>query len=170
MKVCQQCGGSLKKAHQKKFCSHSCSAIFNNKGVRRNGSQPRDCLQCGCRLRRSDLTYCSIRCQQDHRRSQIFALIEKGEYLNTPGASRSYKNYLLSHRPHRCEICNTEKWMGKPVSLIMDHVDGNPENNSLENLRLICPNCDAQLPTFKARNKGNGRYFRRKRYSEGKSY
>jgi hypothetical protein len=38
-----------------------------------------------------------------------------------------------------------------------------------ENLRLICPNCDSQLPTFKMRNRGRGRHSRRQRYADGKS-
>jgi len=46
----------------------------------------------------------------------------------------------------------------------MDYIDGNPENNDLKNLRMICPNCDAQLPTYKSKNKGKGRHFRRVRY------
>ena len=44
----------------------------------------------------------------------------------------------------------------------MDHIDGNSENNRLDNLRLICSNCDMQLPTYKAKNKGKGRKDRYK--------
>ncbi len=39
-----------------------------------------------------------------------------------------------------------------------------------ENLSLICSNCDANLPTYKSKNKGNGRHYRRIKYKEGKSY
>ena len=53
---------------------------------------------------------------------------------------------------------------------ILDHVDGDASNNRRENLRLVCPNCDSQLPTFKARNRGNGQAWRRQRYADGKSY
>lgn len=56
------------------------------------------------------------------------------------------------------------------MPLIVDHINGNPEDDRLENLRLVCGNCDMQLPTYKSRNLGNGRAWRRQRYAEGKSY
>lgn len=53
---------------------------------------------------------------------------------------------------------------------MLDHIDGDATNNHRDNLRMVCSNCDSQLPTFKSRNRGNGRHFRRERYAEGKSY
>jgi len=53
---------------------------------------------------------------------------------------------------------------------VLDHIDGDSGHNARSNLRLICPNCDSQLPTYKSRNKGRGRAWRRKRYADGKSY
>ena len=44
-------------------------------------------------------------------------------------------------------------WLGLPLALVLDHVDGDPTNNRRENLRLVCPNCDSQLPTYKSRNR-----------------
>lgn len=52
----------------------------------------------------------------------------------------------------------------------MDHIDGNSDNWSLDNLWLVCGNCDMLLPTYKGKNIGNGRYKRRERYKQGKSY
>ena len=61
-------------------------------------------------------------------------------------------------------------WNGAALALIIDHVDGDATNNRRTNLRLVCPNCDSQLPTFKARNRGSGRHYRRRRYADGQSY
>jgi hypothetical protein len=52
----------------------------------------------------------------------------------------------------------------------MDHVDGDPTNDRLDNLRLVCANCDALLPTYKNKNRGNGREWRRRMYAEGRRY
>ena len=43
----------------------------------------------------------------------------------------------------------------------MDHINGRASDNRRENLRLICPNCDSQLPTYKSRNKNSDRYYYR---------
>ena len=52
----------------------------------------------------------------------------------------------LKHR--RCELCGQgERWRGRPMSLILDHVNGIATDNRLENLRIVCPNCAATLDT-----------------------
>ena len=56
----------------------------------------------------------------------------------------------------RCESCNGTQWEGEPIPLELDHVNGKRDDNRLENLRLICPNCHAQTPTYRGRNIGNG--------------
>ena len=83
---------------------------------------------------------------------------------------RLLKNYLIDSRGHACEVCGISEWMGELAPIELDHTDGNPLNNDLTNLRLICPNCHAQTKTYKGKNKGNGRYFRKERYAAGKSF
>jgi len=54
---------------------------------------------------------------------------------------------------NQCGLCGIEDWQGKPLVMQLDHIDGNNKDNSLKNLRLLCPNCHAQTDTFGTRNK-----------------
>ena len=65
------------------------------------------------------------------------------------------KNRLIAEgiKDAICESCGIgENWNGKDLVLELDHIDGNNTNNSLENLRILCPNCHSQTPTFRGRN------------------
>lgn len=65
---------------------------------------------------------------------------------------RRIKKYNLI--PYKCVICgNTGEWNNKPLTLTLDHINGNRTDNRLENLRYLCPNCDKQQETFGAKNK-----------------
>jgi transposase-like protein len=48
----------------------------------------------------------------------------------------------------RCELCGQDEiWRGRPLALILDHINGVPDDNRLENLRIVCPNCAATFET-----------------------
>lgn len=69
-----------------------------------------------------------------------------------------YKKYFLEEQNHCCAICRMkDEWNGKQLVFILDHIDGNADNNNRDNLRLVCPNCDSQLDTFKSKNKKSAR-------------
>lgn len=54
-----------------------------------------------------------------------------------------------------CFNCKLTTWMDNPIPLELDHIDGNNQNNNLNNLQLLCPNCHALTPNYRGKNKGN---------------
>ena len=56
---------------------------------------------------------------------------------------------------HRCECCELSEWLGEPIPLELDHIDGDHYNNQFENLKILCPNCHAKTPTYRGKNKRN---------------
>lgn len=77
---------------------------------------------------------------------------------NSRIARHSVKSNILRRNliEYRCSCCGIgPEWNGKPMTLILDHINGVNNDNRLENLRFVCSNCDSQLPTYKARNRKN---------------
>ena len=72
--------------------------------------------------------------------------------LNKLRKTRLIREGLLTNL---CAVCGREpEWQGKKLVLVLDHINGIHTDHRLKNLRLVCPNCDSQLPTFCGRNKG----------------
>lgn len=75
-----------------------------------------------------------------------------------------HKNALILERGRRCECCKLETWLDKPITLELEHIDANRKNNTKENLKLLCPNCHSQTPTWRVGNGHKG--WKRKRYTD----
>lgn len=164
-----------KKEIDKKFCDNSCSATFNNK--LRGSDVEIICINCKNDIigtRKSGYVgkhriYCNYKCQREYEKNKRFEKIENGDTsLNTT----QYKKYLIEKYGEKCMKCGWSEvnpYSGN-IPIELEHKDGNSENNSLDNLELLCPCCHSLTPTYKALNKGNGRHKRRERYKNGKSY
>lgn len=72
------------------------------------------------------------------------------------------------YKEYRCEECGINSWMGKDITLQLEHIDGNHSNNNLNNLKILCPNCHSQTSTFAGRNVDHSDAKRRKRVGKAK--
>jgi hypothetical protein len=77
-------------------------------------------------------------------------LVENSNYSRTNLKKRLYNEGILERK---CCLCNQdENWNGMKISLVLDHINGVYNDNRVENLRIVCPNCNAGLDTFAGRN------------------
>lgn len=73
-------------------------------------------------------------------------LVENSNYKSSTLKKRLIKEGL---KEDICEICGcTNIWNNNPLTLQLDHINGNHHDNRIENLRIICPNCHSQTETF----------------------
>lgn len=78
-------------------------------------------------------------------------LIEGSSYCRTWLKARLIASGTLENK---CSECGLEpNWNSKPLVMVLDHINGVSDDNRLENLRLVCPNCNSQTATFSGRNK-----------------
>jgi len=66
------------------------------------------------------------------------------------GSPKNLRKKLLKAglKENSCEKCKNSEWEGLPIPLDLDHIDGDPKNNLLSNLRVLCPNCHRQTETW----------------------
>ena len=179
-KLCKECSTPIEyKFRYNVFCCKSCSASYNNK-LRTRDYKSSDtgkivdeppiicnyCLNCNSSINK-EKSYCNNKCQQEYNFK-----IDLNSWLggNLKHGIKRIKKFVIHIQGYSCSNCNLTSWMENDIVLELEHKDGNSENNTIDNLCLLCPNCHSQTKTYKGRNIGNGRHSRRIRYKEGKSY
>ena len=132
-------------------------------------------MQRYCTVCNKSISYNSISglCQQcsieTRRAAKIEAWLTSGETgMKVDTTIRGViREYILDSQNHSCAICGiSDTWNNKKLNFILDHIDGNASNSSPSNIRLICPNCDSQLDTYKSKNKNSARTKRKKYLQE----
>lgn len=91
---------------------------------------------------------------QKEKAKQRFEL-GQSNHLSNGAIKRIMKDHY--NRGDSCEQCGIREWNSKQLSFELDHIDGDNYNNSLDNLRFLCPNCHSQTETFRGRNVNTGK-------------
>ena len=170
-KQCLYCGADIplgnsgfKEYKERKFCNSSCAASYNNKKKKKK-DRHKLCKNCGVEIPYQN-TYCSSKCQMDFQYKTYIEKWKNGliDGLSGYAISKTIRKYLFEKHNSRCAQCGwgeVNRTTGK-VPLEVHHKDGDYTNNTEDNLILLCPNCHALTPTYKAANMGNGRKGRKK--------
>lgn len=153
----------ISDVRRKKFCNHSCSALFN-RPKRKNKIY--NCMNCNKELNKKG-KYCSIKCQQEYEYIKYIDYWKKGLNNGMRGqtqVSDYIRRYLYKKYDNKCCECGWNKInpYTKKIPLEIEHIDGNYLNNSEKNLKLLCPNCHSLTSTYKGANKNKGRKNRNK--------
>jgi hypothetical protein len=163
MNTCKACG---QLTANPKFCSRSCSITHSNKTKpKKQRTINNNCRVCGKPLRTSKSKHCSHACYSESRWRQIKARIDKDRVVHSKDnyhSSNTAKRYIQETLGPNCSVCGLlPEWNNQPLTMILDHINGVPNDWRICNLRLVCHNCDSQLPTYKSKNKSGGRPHRR---------
>ena len=133
---------------------------INHPRIRVRYLSKNNCIVCGNNIERHSEKYCSQECNNKDKLINKLNSVLLGECTK----HSTIKKYLIFIKGHQCSICKNTEWMNEPIPLVMDHIDGRSNNNAIENLRLVCGNCDMKLPTYKSKNKNSDRINRKKYY------
>lgn len=133
-----------------------------------------NCISCGTQFKtRHQIKFCSNKCQNGYKYRVFLEKWRKGLANGTVGItakniSGHVRKYLLKKYGNRCSLCGWNKvnTYTDRVPVEIDHIDGDSENSTENNLRLLCPNCHSLTPHFRNLNKGNGRKWRMKKYKK----
>ena len=156
--VCLTCAKELKR-HQNKFCSRSCAATFNNVlrvQTEATKEKIRNSLQVyySNDANKASLHGWTAESRYKAKQAQALYYANREKYLPYESLGEaSRKKILLREQLGKCNACGIDSWNDKPITLELEHKDGDHFNNLRENEELLCPNCHSQTKTFRGRNK-----------------
>lgn len=166
-KLCRCCGRAVPYERRRNVtCTRTCGALSRAKKIK----------QCSCGVTFSGQTkYCSAKCAR-----AAMGRGQRVERLEDAMSDATRRRILVRERGHRCEECERAEWLEQPIPLELSHEDGDSDNNSRENLKLLCRNCHGLKPDHKGgarrliaagvRKPSARNVMRRRRYAQGQTY
>lgn len=103
------------------------------------------------RIARDYGVYRQIRRRAGFNKIPLSEILE-GKHLSYATCHLLKRLVAEGYKAYQCEECGIADWRGRPLSLQLDHVDGDSSNHRRENIRLLCPNCHTQTPTYGSKN------------------
>ena len=130
-KYCLYCGAEIlgKDKKRKKFCNSSCAASYNN-------------------TKRTPMTTDTKKKISEKLKREI--VVNETHKKNTAKKHLHLKDKLYRDglKKRQCEICGITDWQGKEITFHLHHINGNHNDNRIENLQILCPNCHSQTDNF----------------------
>lgn len=109
----------------------------------------KQCLNCKSNLSSNRNKYCNSDCYLEHSFTKTLEKFYKGEVL----WNSTIRKILIFLKGEKCTLCpQSNNWNGLPLTLEVDHIDGNSDNCLPKNVRLLCPNCHSQTSTSNGKN------------------
>lgn len=184
MEICKHCGKEFRNyrqlnGHMRMHGKSNGGFSVSRKWPSSKKKEPRlfRCLNCDKEktwLPSCYNKYCGPKCQHEYQFKTIhIPSILKGE--KTADSGSVLRKYIIETCGEKCALCNLGiEWNGSALTLQLDHIDGDSDNNFPDNLRLLCPNCHSQTPTWGSKKriklkKDKRNSLRRKRYYEIKN-
>ena len=163
-KICPVCSKtfnwSIIRKKQQVTCSRECSNSFFKRRTAKNPTKY-NCIVCNKESKihygkHAKNLYCSNECYVKNKNQETKKRFNNGELRERD----TLRKLISEEKGYKCNMCGISDWNEKPITLQVNHIDGNCTNNMPYNLEIICPNCHTQTSTFGGRNKGNGRVAR----------
>lgn len=160
--LCECDCGNWKEIQTSHLTNHKIQSCGCLNHTRLDGSYgPLYCLNCGEKLTKGEVKYCSIKCQREYENKLAVKEIFSGKKSGLKEATSSkpkirdnLRKYLLEKVNYRCEKCGCNwinPYSGQTI-LEIHHIDGDRTNNLENNLQVLCPNCHAMTKNYRGLN------------------
>lgn len=145
MKICPKC--NIEHERKGTFCSRKCanSRTFSEESKQKKSNANKGKVGW---LRGLTLNDARVKKIVENKKKKHEEKTKTADF-NTLSENQKRKRILIE-QDYRCSECGIEQmWNCKPLKFELDHISGIRKDNTRNNLRMVCPNCHSQTPTYK---------------------